>query len=162
MKIRVAFVTNSSSVSYIVSWSPEIAEFIRLKSELYQGDVKKNRIYNLLTEDLIKNGKKQEIEENVVLSRKYGFMKKTECLYDTSFEKPIDEVDFSTLDEGKLWAYIWGEYLVNARLALEFKGFGAVQVPRDLEAFQKKFCGKIVCSDCPHRETPRCFKRIQK
>ncbi|MFA6342867.1 MAG: hypothetical protein WCX75_08415 [Fibrobacteraceae bacterium] len=52
MKIRVAFVTNSSSVSYIVSWSPEIAEFIRLKSELYQGDVKKNRIYNLLTEDL--------------------------------------------------------------------------------------------------------------
>ncbi|MCK9183021.1 MAG: hypothetical protein M0P13_09110 [Fibrobacteraceae bacterium] len=159
MKIRMAFVTNSSSVSYIVSWSPDMAEFIRLKSGHYEGDPKKNRIYSVLTEDLREHGKKEEIEGNTVYSKKYGFMKKTECLYDDSFGKPIEEVDFETLDEPQLWAYIWGEYLVNARLAREMKGFGAVQVPRDPEAFKQKFCGKIICKECPRQGTPQCFKK---
>jgi len=156
MKIRTAFVTNSSSVSYIVSWSPDMAEFVRLKSGNYDGDAKKNRIYSLLTQDLLQHGRKEDVEGNTVYSKKYGFMKKTECLYDDSFKDPVH---FEDLDEGLLWAYIRGEYLVNARLAREMKGFGAVQVPRDPEAFKQKFCGKIICKECPRQGTPQCFKK---
>jgi hypothetical protein len=158
MKIRADFVTNSSSVSYIVSWSPDMAEFIHLKNNKYNGDIKKNRIYSALIADLSKNGEKIQVGENVVFAKKYGFIKKTECLYDSSFDKPIENVDFSTMEDDKLWAYIWGEYLVNARLATEFKGFGTVQVPRDIEAFKLKFCDKIACSDCNRKGTEKCFK----
>jgi hypothetical protein len=158
MKIRADFVTNSSSVSYIVSWSPDMAEFIHLKNKNFNGDIKKNRIYSALIEDLSKNGEKIKVGENLIFAKKYGFIKKTECLYDVSFDKPIEDVDFATLEDDKLWAYIWGEYLVNARLASEFKGFGTVQVPRDIEAFKNKFCDKIACSDCPRKGTDKCFK----
>jgi hypothetical protein len=158
MKIRADFVTNSSSVSYIVSWSPDMAEFIHLKNKKFYGDIKKNRIYSALIEDLSKNGEKIKVGENLIFAKKYGFIKKTECLYDVSFDKPIEEVDFATLEDDKLWAYIWGEYLVNARLASEFKGFGTLQVPRNIEAFKNKFCDKIACSDCPRKGTDKCFK----
>ncbi|HSQ40941.1 MAG TPA: hypothetical protein VLM37_01535 [Fibrobacteraceae bacterium] len=160
MKIRIAFVTNSSSVSYIVSWNPEMSEFIRLKTKRYGGDVKKNRIYDLLTQDLETQGERLELSGNTVFCKKYGFEKKTECLYDATLEHPVEEVDFGTMEEHLLWAYIWGEYLVNARLATEFKGFGAVQVPRDMDLFRKKYCGKIACEDCSRRESDQCFKRL--
>ena len=158
MKIRSDFVTNSSSVSYIVSWSPEMAEFTRLKSGLYEGDAKRNRIYEALAEDPEGSGDAITVGGNKVYVKKYGFMKKEECLYDGSFDAPIEEVDFAAMDTSALWAYIRGEYLVNARLAREMKGFGAVQVPRDVEAFKQKFCGKIICADCARKGTERCFK----
>jgi hypothetical protein len=162
MKIRTDFVTNSSSVSYIVSWSPEMAEFIYLKNNKFEGDAKKNRIYNALVNDLKNAGKKIDMGENTVIVKKYGFMKKTECMFDESFNKPTEEIDFSSLTDDDLWAYIRGEYLVKGRLALEFKGFGAVQVPRNLEAFNEKFCKKVYCDQCPRKNTPTCHNSQPK
>lgn len=158
MKIRTDLVTNSSSVSFIVSWSPDFSEFIRLKNQPY-GEAKKRRIYQALTRDLKENGQRLMVGENEVYVKKYGFMKKTECLYDATLDQGPEGTDFEAMDEDKLWAYIWGEYLVNARLAQEFKGFGTVQVPRDIQAFQDKFCAKITCDQCPRKETAECFKR---
>jgi hypothetical protein len=158
MKIRADYVTNSSSVSYIVSWSPEMSEFIRLKNSNFNGNKKKLRIYQALTEDLKNTGEKVVIDKNSIFVKKYGFMKKTECIYDLSFDVPVESVDFEALDDNTLWAYIRGEYLVNAKLSSELKGFGSVQVPRDLEAFKQKYCDKITCNDCPKQFTDQCFK----
>ncbi|MGE5672157.1 MAG: hypothetical protein ACM31E_11975, partial [Fibrobacterota bacterium] len=87
------------------------------------------------------------------------FMKKEECLYDSTLDTPVESTNFESMDEKKLWQYICGEYLVNARLATEFKGFGTVQVPRNVDKFKDKFCGIITCDKCPKKSTDSCFKR---
>lgn len=156
MKIRADFVTNSSSVSYLVSWSPEMADFIRLKNGRYRGDAKKNRVHDALARDLETHGRRIDVDGTPVYYRKYGFQKKTDCLFDG--DSSAEPVDFASLDEERLWAYIRGEYLVNARLAAELKGFGAVQIPRDVPAFREKYCGTVVCEECPRRGTDSCFK----
>ena len=94
---------------------------------------------------------------SVILNR-YDFEKKTDCKYDASFGKPIDEIDFASLSDDDLWAYIYGECLVNGRLSSELNGFGSVQIPRDKTAFLEKRCRVINCNDCDRKNTERCYK----
>ncbi|MFP3154927.1 hypothetical protein LQZ18_11000 [Lachnospiraceae bacterium ZAX-1] len=139
MKIRADFVTNSSSVSYIVSFNADMADWGKfIKTKRLGTDPKNERIFALISADLQKTGEVTEQNGNAILFKQYNFEKKPECKYDTSFETPINEVDFAALTDDEVWAYIYGEYLVNARLGAELKGFGALQVPRDKEALKHK------------------------
>ena len=142
MKFRIDFVTNSSSVSYIVSMNRSMAEFRRFKTDNYEGDERKLRIYDALYDDLTNNGKESEIEGCHVLTKRYDFEKKEACKYDHSFGDPIEDVDFSSLSDDDLWAYIYGEYFVNGRLSNEIRGFGSVQIPRDEIRFRTKQIGR--------------------
>lgn len=162
MKIRTDFVTNSSSVSYIITMNEDMAEFIKTKTKNYNEDIKKVKIYDALQGDLKTNGKKISIDNTQVYYKQYDFEKKPDCKYNFSFDKPVEEIDFSQMGDDELWSYIYGEYFVNARLSTEFKGFGTTQVPRDRDKLLAKLHALDGCAQCEKKDTDKCSKVIKK
>ena len=125
MKIRADYVTNSSSVSYVLTMNEEIVDIYQrnFKSIL---DLKEARIFEMLHRDIIENGTRGMLEGKEIYSRKITFNTE-DCMKDDSFETPIEEVDFSKLSDEELWSYIFGEYIMNGRIS-KFWGFGSTQV----------------------------------
>lgn len=125
MKIRADYVTNSSSVSYIITMNKEIVDIFEKQYEGIRNE-KETRILRLLHQDLTKNGTRVMLEGKEIYTRKVEFST-DECLTDNAFEKPIEEIDFSKLPDEDLWQYIFGEYILNGRIS-KLNGFGSTQV----------------------------------
>jgi hypothetical protein len=124
MKIRTDFVTNSSSVSYILTMSDYIVN-IHLKS--FEGSIEPDikAIVEFLRNDMLKNGTRVMLENEELYIKKIKF-NTDETLQDDFFEMPLDQVDFSTINENDLWAYIYGQYISGDRLK-KIRGFGITQ-----------------------------------
>lgn len=125
MKIRADYVTNSSSVSYILTMNEEIVDIYE-KNFKSIWDQKKAQIFEMLHKEMIENGTRVMLEGKEIYSKKINFST-DECMTDDTFEKPIKQVDFSKLSDEELWSYIFGEYIMNGRIR-EFNGFGSTQV----------------------------------
>ncbi|MDF2923838.1 MAG: hypothetical protein K0R57_2752 [Paenibacillaceae bacterium] len=130
MKIRTDFVTNSSSVSYIITMDPKVVEkFNKLDNE---GEAEKKKvILSTLVQDITANGTPLELDGREVYLRKYQIRPKSDTLFDTAFDEP-EAVDFAALSEKELWKYIYGEYFVNLRIDSEYKGFSCLLLPHEM------------------------------
>ncbi len=124
MKIRTDFVTNSSSVSYILTMNESM---VKIHLSYYKGVFEKgeDKIAEFLLKFMIKNGTRVFIEGEEIYTHKLQF-NTDDTMSDSTLQLPPDQMDFSSMNEDDLWAYIFGEYVLNGRLT-GVNGFGITQ-----------------------------------
>jgi len=124
MKIRTDFVTNSSSVSYILTMNEDM---VKIYLEYRKGSFKKgeDHIAEFLREFLLEKGTRVYIENKEIYTHKVHFST-DETMLESTLELPPDQMDFSSMNEDDLWAYIFGEYILNGKLK-DLRGFGITQ-----------------------------------
>ena len=124
MKIRTDFVTNSSSVSYILTMKEDM---VRVHLRFYKGGFKRgeDKIAEFLRKFMLEKGTRVFIENEEIYTHKVHFST-DETMLDSTLELPPDQMDFSSMDEDDLWAYIFGEYILQGRLK-NIDGFGITQ-----------------------------------
>lgn len=126
MKIRQCFVTNSSSVSYIVIMNKPIAD-VFIKNHKQNFSNSKKRVVRLLYDELLSEGTKSILEGVEIYTKKIKFRTDGDTMLEDSYDKPIDEIDFETMPDEDVWALVYGEYIEEQRIN-EINGFGVMQV----------------------------------
>ena len=129
MKIRTDFVTNSSSVSFIIMMDLEVLDcFLNLRESM-QNDSESVIMAKALKKFMLEKGTLSYIENHEV----YTYLMEFRDDDDEAYSKKILQenemnTDVSTMTEKELFNYLRGEYLMGGRLSSMMEGLAAIQV----------------------------------
>lgn len=129
MKIRSDFVTNSSSVSYIIMMDLDILNCFLRMEESYHSDSEPVIMAKALKKFMLEKGTLSYVENHEVYTYLMEFNDDSDEAYSMQILQENEmNTDVSTMTERELFNYLRGEYLLGGQLSRMMNGLAAIQV----------------------------------